>query len=165
MSINEKEFSFEIKEHVGVIGDYSSGWTKELNLVSWNDGKAKYDIRDWNEDHEHMSRGVTMHPKEVKALQKILSRVDYNSIAENEKVSKASKEDDSFPFEIIEHIGILGDYASGWTKELNLVSWNGAKAKFDIRDWNEDHEHMSRGITLKAKEIKALSRVVSKIEM
>ncbi|MGL4485012.1 MAG: YdbC family protein [Anaerovoracaceae bacterium] len=77
---NEKgnEFSFEIKEHVGILGDYSSGWTKELNLVSWNEGKAKYDIRDWNEDHEHMSRGITLHPKEIVALKKILSNKEFN---------------------------------------------------------------------------------------
>ena len=41
----------EIKEKYGVLSESSKGWTKELNLVSWNDGKPKYDIRDWDPTH------------------------------------------------------------------------------------------------------------------
>jgi hypothetical protein len=33
-------FSFEIKISVGEISKSSKGWTKELNLVSWNGRKA-----------------------------------------------------------------------------------------------------------------------------
>ena len=46
---------FEIKEKIGVIAEYPSGWSKEINLVSWNDAAPKYDIRDWDSNHEHMS--------------------------------------------------------------------------------------------------------------
>ena len=35
-----------------------------------------------------------------------------------------------------------------WTKEVNVVAWNGGKPKIDVRDWNEAHDRMSRGITL-----------------
>ena len=42
------EIKFEIKETVGVISESSKGWTKELNLISWNDKEPKYDIRDWD---------------------------------------------------------------------------------------------------------------------
>jgi hypothetical protein len=31
-----------------------------------------------------------------------------------------------------------------WTKEVNLVAWNGGKPKIDIRDWNATHERMSQ---------------------
>lgn len=51
-------------------------------------------------------------------------------------------------FSIIEHIGVLESRADGWTKEVNIVSWNGGPAKIDIRDWDPAHERMSRGITL-----------------
>lgn len=38
-------------------------------------------------------------------------------------------------FEIVKHLGQLSEAsAKGWRKELNLVSWNGAKAKYDLRD-------------------------------
>ena len=46
-------------------------------------------------------------------------------------------------FEVVEKIGVLATYQSGWKKELNLVSWNGTTPKYDIRDWNPSHEHMS----------------------
>ena len=55
---------------------------------------------------------------------------------------------DEVTFEIIEEIGIISEGNGGWAKELNLVSWNGAEPKYDIRDWNEGHERMTRGITL-----------------
>lgn len=42
---DKDSFSFDIKTSVGVISESSKGWTKELNLVSWNGRKAKYDIR------------------------------------------------------------------------------------------------------------------------
>ena len=44
---------------------YGNGWTKEINMVAWNDAKPKYDIRDWNPDHQVMSRGITLHSKEM----------------------------------------------------------------------------------------------------
>jgi hypothetical protein len=66
------EFSFEIKEHLGVIATYQTGWKKELNLIQWNGNTPKLDIRDWNPTHEHMSRGITLHLEEAKALVPIM---------------------------------------------------------------------------------------------
>ena len=70
----EREVTFEIKEFIGVISSYPTGWNKELNLVSWNGGTAKYDIRDWDPEHEHMSRGVTLHEKEMRKLIDLLKK-------------------------------------------------------------------------------------------
>ena len=67
------EITFEIKEHLGVLAAYPTGWNKELNVVSWNGSAAKYDIRDWDREHAHMSRGITLHPAE---LRKLLSFVE-----------------------------------------------------------------------------------------
>ena len=44
----DREVTFEIVEEIGVIATHSTGWKKELNLVSWNDRAPKYDIRDWS---------------------------------------------------------------------------------------------------------------------
>ena len=38
-------------------------------------------------------------------------------------------------YEITKPIGILSESAKGWKKELNMISWNGAAEKYDIRDW------------------------------
>ena len=59
------------------------------------------------------------------------------------------KRDDNFVFEIKAHLGVIATKREGWKRELNLVSWNGQDpAKFDIRDWSDDHTKMSRGITM-----------------
>ena len=50
--------------------------------------------------------------------------------------------------EIVKEIGVLSESNKGWTKELNLVSWNGREPKYDLREWDPDHEKMSKGITL-----------------
>lgn len=59
-------------------------------------------------------------------------------------------------FEILEHIGVIATFPTGWKKEINLVSWNGAAGKYDIREWDPSHERMSRGITLKENEMRIL---------
>ena len=66
-------------------------------------------------------------------------------------------------FEIKENIGTLCESAKGWTKELNLVSWNGAAPKYDLRDWAPEHEKMGKGITLSADEVQELYKLLSKI--
>ena len=62
------DIKFEIVERIGVLGSYPTGWSKELNVVKWNDKSEKYDIRDWSPGHERMSRGVTMHEDELLRL-------------------------------------------------------------------------------------------------
>lgn len=59
-------------------------------------------------------------------------------------------------YDIVEEIGVISESGKGWTKELNLVSWNGATPKYDIRDWAPNHEKMGKGITLNDDEARAL---------
>lgn len=66
-------------------------------------------------------------------------------------------------FEIKEELGVLSESAKGWTKELNLISWNGAEAKYDLRDWSPNHEKMGKGITLTADEVQELYKLLDKI--
>ncbi len=67
-------------------------------------------------------------------------------------------------YEIIEEIGVLSENSRGWRKELNLVSWNGGAAKYDLRDWAPEHEKMGKGITMTADEAKALKRLLDSVE-
>ena len=66
-------------------------------------------------------------------------------------------------FEIKEELGTLSESTKGWKKELNLISWNDAAPKYDIRDWSSDHEKMGKGVTLSADEAKALYDVLKNI--
>jgi hypothetical protein len=63
-------------------------------------------------------------------------------------------------YDIVEEIGVLSENAKGWRKELNLISWNGAKPKFDIRDWAPEHEKMGKGVTLSEEELAALKSII-----
>ena len=67
--------------------------------------------------------------------------------------------DNSITYEIKEQIGILSDNGA-WALELNLVSWNGAKAKFDLRKWTDDHKKMAKGITFSESEARALLEIL-----
>lgn len=31
------DIKYEIKETIGIVSESTKGWTKELNLISWND--------------------------------------------------------------------------------------------------------------------------------
>ena len=65
--------------------------------------------------------------------------------------------------EIVEELGVLSETSRGWTKELNLISWNGREAKFDIRDWAPGHEKMGKGVTLSRAEMQAVKEIIDKI--
>ena len=66
-------------------------------------------------------------------------------------------------YEIIEELGVLSESAKGWQKELNLISWNGAEPKYDLRDLAPNHEKMGKGVTLNEEEVKTLYKILGKI--
>ncbi|MCJ8006504.1 YdbC family protein [Lederbergia wuyishanensis] len=66
------DLKYEITEHIAVLSESPKGWTKELNLISWNGREPKYDIRDWAPNHEKMGKGVTLTIEELDKLRKIL---------------------------------------------------------------------------------------------
>lgn len=66
------EIKYEIVEHLGVLSETEKGWKKELNLVSWNEREPKYDLRDWNETHDKMGKGITLSKEEAQNLMSIL---------------------------------------------------------------------------------------------
>lgn len=66
-------------------------------------------------------------------------------------------------YEIVEELGVLSESAKGWKKELNLISWNGAEPKYDLRDCAPNHEKMGKGVTLNEEEVKTLYKILSKI--
>jgi len=67
-------------------------------------------------------------------------------------------------FEIIETLGVLSTSTKGWTKELNLISWNGRGPKYDLREWSPEHEKMGKGVTLSKEELDALKGILEKRE-
>jgi len=70
------DIKYEIKEILGILSENNRGWSKEVNLISWNDREPKYDIRDWSPEHEKMGKGVTLSVEEMKKLRDLLNDLD-----------------------------------------------------------------------------------------
>lgn len=70
------EIKFEITKQIAILSESPKGWTKELNLISWNGREPKYDIRDWSPNHEKMGKGVTLSNEEVGKLKDALNSID-----------------------------------------------------------------------------------------
>ncbi|WP_182201476.1 YdbC family protein [Paraliobacillus salinarum] len=67
---------YEIVKTIGVLSESSTGWRKELNLISWNEREPKFDLRDWAPDYEKMGKGITLSEEEVKQLKALLETLD-----------------------------------------------------------------------------------------
>jgi len=71
------EFKYDVVEELGVLSENpSNGWKREINLVSFNDRGAKYDIRDWAPKREKMSKGISLTIEEAKMLKEILNNLE-----------------------------------------------------------------------------------------
>ena len=69
------DLKYEITKHIATLSTSAKGWTKELNLVSWNDKAPKYDLRDWSPDHSKMGKGVTLSVDEMRELKKVIEQI------------------------------------------------------------------------------------------
>jgi hypothetical protein len=70
------DLKYEITNELAVLSESARGWTKEINMVSWNDREPKVDIREWSPEHERMGKGVTLSTEEAKLLRDVLNRMD-----------------------------------------------------------------------------------------
>lgn len=69
------DLTYEIEKKLVVLSTNSKGWQKELNLVSWNNRPAKYDLREWSPEHDKMGKGVTLTEEEFQALKDALANM------------------------------------------------------------------------------------------
>lgn len=69
------EVTHEIRQHLAVLStNEKSGWTTEVNIVSWNGGPDKLDVRAWSPDHSKMAKGLTFTADEARILGQAISR-------------------------------------------------------------------------------------------
>ncbi|MGX8774558.1 MAG: YdbC family protein [Bacillota bacterium] len=71
---DDRDVTFDILEEIGIISTIDTGWAKELNLVRWNGGVAKYDIREWDPTHTRMSRGITLKEEEMRRILDLMKK-------------------------------------------------------------------------------------------
>ncbi|MEH2942542.1 PC4/YdbC family ssDNA-binding protein [Lachnospiraceae bacterium KK002] len=61
---------------------------------------------------------------------------------------------------MVKEIAVLSASDSGYTKEINLISWNGKEPKYDIRSFSPNREKCGKGITLTADEAVTLLKAL-----
>ena len=71
------ELKYEIVQHLATIAEGSKGWSKELNLVSWNERDPRFDLR-------KMGKGITLTYEEMQAVCDAFA-----DFAENEELPEA----------------------------------------------------------------------------
>ncbi len=71
---DDRDVTYEIIEEIGIISTQDTGWTKEINLIRWNGGVAKYDIREWDPHHDRMSKGITLKEEEMRRILELMRR-------------------------------------------------------------------------------------------
>ena len=70
---------------------------------------------------------------------------------------------DDFSFSIEQNLGVISESKTGWKLELNMVSWGGRPAKYDLRSWSPDHEKMGKGVTLTQDELTSLKNLLNSL--
>lgn len=70
-----------------------------------------------------------------------------------------------FTYDIIETIGVISEGTRGWQKELNLISWGGKDAKYDIRDWAPEHAKMTKGVTLTKEDLRSIRDLLNSMDL
>lgn len=73
------------------------------------------------------------------------------------------KKDNRFKYKLIKKVGVISRNQAGWTKEVNIVSYNDKKSVIDIRIWSPNNK-MSRGITIDKNDLKTLIKLLKKVE-
>ena len=75
-------FTYEITERIAVLSTATTGWERQLNMISWNGREPKYDIRDWAPDGSKMGKGISMTKEELCMLRGILEELDLGELPE-----------------------------------------------------------------------------------
>jgi len=70
-----------------------------------------------------------------------------------------------FTKKIEQSFGYISESEKGWRREVNLVSWNGREARFDIRDWAPDKQKMSKGLTFSKEDFRTLRDLMNKMDL
>ena len=72
------------------------------------------------------------------------------------------KDQSNYNFTIHKEVGIVSEKPSGWTMELNLVSFNGREAMYDLSEWNYDYTALRRGVRLSESDLASLAQLIKK---
>lgn len=68
--------NYAIKKHIAALSKpegRNSNWNMEINLVSWYNKDAKFDLREWSPDHGRCGKGITLTHQQAMDLRDALN--------------------------------------------------------------------------------------------
>lgn len=71
------DVKYEIVKKLKVLSEGRNGWTKEVNIAKWGNGKPKLDIRLWNHDEGKVGKGVSLDYEEKEFLLDVIDGLDF----------------------------------------------------------------------------------------
>ncbi|MDT2732519.1 PC4/YdbC family ssDNA-binding protein [Streptococcus parauberis] len=101
--------------------------------------------------------------KYILPFEKAILKLENNN--EENNFIRRKDNDEPIQFEIIKQIATLSISETNWRKELNIVSWNKAEPKYDIRSWKDDHSRVCKGITLFEDEMLKLTKTIKQLNL
>lgn len=69
----QDKITYDVVKSIGVIAD-NGAWETQINMISWNHGAPKFDIRKWNIENNRMSKGISLTENEARELAKALTK-------------------------------------------------------------------------------------------
>ena len=70
------KFNYEIKRKIATLCE-ESGYTKEVNLIRFNDNDTTLDIRRWDRNKDIMQKGISLTKAEVEKLKEALNQLEW----------------------------------------------------------------------------------------
>lgn len=78
-----KAIQCTLKHHLGTLRENEKGWSREVNVVSWEGAASRLDIRDWSKNKDRSSKGVTFTRAEVERLRDMLAILNTSVIEDS----------------------------------------------------------------------------------
>lgn len=72
------EFKYDLHSEVSVLSETDRGISTEVNIISFNEGKRKLDIRKWDKKNDKMLKGIALSKAEALLLYETLKEFDYS---------------------------------------------------------------------------------------
>lgn len=79
------EFKYDIIKELGTLAEPEKGYDTVVNVISWNDGPPKIDIRKWSKDRQKMGKGISITVDECYVLKEIFEN---NNLSKFENITK-----------------------------------------------------------------------------
>lgn len=133
------------KELIATIRDCGY-WALEMLRISSPGSPNLYDIRFKKKDDSKESLGVTLTQEELRRM--VSSYVEWED--EGNRLEDATDKSilkTKSRLHLRERIAVLGKTEDDWSKEFNIVTFNGGAPKFNVSDWRSGTLRFGKSFT------------------